>query len=84
MAEPANELGLVEGVGGGLHAAHHGHVTEEGEELGGGGVDEGRGGLDLVALEGDAGLNGDRGLTAGGGGERAQEEEEEAMVVVEA
>jgi len=39
VAEAADEFGLVEGVGGDLHAAHEGHVAEEGKELGGGGGD---------------------------------------------
>lgn len=37
VAESADEFGLVEGVGGDLHSAHEGHLTEEGKELGGGG-----------------------------------------------
>jgi len=39
VAEAADELGLVEGVSGDLHAPHQGHVAEEGEELRGGGRD---------------------------------------------
>jgi hypothetical protein len=60
VAEPADELGLVEGVGGDLHAAHHGHVAEEGHELGGGGGDFPGGRVDEVGGEGDGCLDGER------------------------
>lgn len=33
VAKPADQFGLVERVGGDLHAAHRRHVAEEGEEL---------------------------------------------------
>lgn len=33
MAEPSDEFGLVEGIGCDLHAAHEGHVAEEGHEF---------------------------------------------------
>ncbi|GJN36581.1 hypothetical protein PR202_gb25457 [Eleusine coracana subsp. coracana] len=39
VAEPTDELGLIQGINSDLHMAHHGHVTEEGNELGGGGGD---------------------------------------------
>ncbi|WVZ10150.1 hypothetical protein V8G54_014680 [Vigna mungo] len=35
VAESADEFGLVERVGSDLHAAHEGHVTEKGKQLGG-------------------------------------------------
>jgi len=38
VAKAADELGLVEGVRGNLHAPHQGHITEEGEELRGEGA----------------------------------------------
>ena len=60
VAEPADELGLVEGVGGDLHAAHEGHVAEEGDELGGGGGDIARGWVDEVGGERDRCLDGER------------------------
>ena len=65
VAEAADELGLVEAVGGDLHAAHDGHVAEEGEELGGGGGDGARGRVAVVGGEGDGGLHGD-GVIGGG------------------
>lgn len=60
VAEPADELGLIEGIRGDLHPAHHGHVAEEGEELGRGGGDVARGRVDDVGGEGDRGLDGER------------------------
>ncbi|KAG5521065.1 hypothetical protein RHGRI_033578 [Rhododendron griersonianum] len=69
VAEAADELGLVERVGGDLHPAHGGHVAEEGHELGGGGLDGAGGGVAVVGGEGDAGLDGD----GVGGGEGAAE-----------
>jgi hypothetical protein len=49
VAEAANELGLVEGVGGLLHAAHGGHLRVHLQELVLGHVDLERG---CVAVEG--------------------------------
>lgn len=70
VAEAADELGLVEGVGGDLGAAHEGHGAEEGEEFGGGGGDGAGWGVDVVGCKGDAGFDCD-GI---GGGEVAREE----------
>lgn len=60
VAEAADELGLVEGVGGDLHAAHQGHVAEESDELGGGGGDVAGRRVDDVGGEGHGGLDGER------------------------
>lgn len=65
MAETADQLGLVERIGGDLHPTHGGHVAEEGHELLRGGVDSARWGIDFVAGEGDAGLDGDDGGVIG-------------------
>ena len=65
VAETADELGLVEGVGGDLHAAHDGHVAEEGHELGGGGGHVAGGRVDEVGGEGDGRLDGERGRGVG-------------------
>lgn len=60
VAEAADELGLVEGVGGDLEAAHEGHIAEEGHELARCGGDLARGRVDDVGLVGDRGLDGER------------------------
>jgi len=73
VAEPADELGLVEGVGGYLHAAHEGHVAEEGDELGGGGGDIARWRVDEVGGERDRCLDGER---RRGIGDRARRHED--------
>jgi hypothetical protein len=72
VAEPADELGLIEGVGGDLHAAHQGHVAEEGHELGGGGGDVAGRRVDEVGGEGDGCLDGER---RRGVGDRARRHE---------
>lgn len=81
MTKATDELGLVEGVRRDLHSAHEGHALEEGEELGGGGLDKARGWLDLVPREGDGGLDGQGGRLVGGEG---SEEESTAAVGGEA
>jgi hypothetical protein len=60
VAEPTDKLGFVEGVGRDLHAAHEGHVAEEGDELSGGGGDITRGWVDEVGGERDRCLDGER------------------------
>lgn len=71
VAEPADQLGLVERVRGDLHAAHRRHVAEEGEELLGRGVDGARRRLAVVGGEGDRGLDGERrGIVGRRGGDR--------------
>lgn len=65
MAETTDELGFVERVSSDLHAAHLCHITEEGHELLGSGVDGARGRIALVAGEGDACLDGDGGFVIG-------------------
>lgn len=72
VAEPADQLRLVERVGRDLHAPHRRHVAEEGHELPGRGLDGARRGVASVAGEGDAGLDSEGG-GVGGGGEGAAE-----------
>lgn len=57
VAEPADEFGLVERVGGDLHPPHQGHVAEEGEELRRRGLDGARGGFDEVGCEWERGFD---------------------------
>jgi hypothetical protein len=77
VAEASNEFGLVEGIGGDLHAAHDRHVVEEGEQLLRSGLHGARRRLDPVGRERDAGLDGEDRLIGAGGeeasGEGAQE-----------
>lgn len=65
MAEAADHLGLVEGVGGDLRAPHACHVAEEGEDLGGGGNDGAGGSVAEVGFEGDGGFDCDWGCVCG-------------------
>lgn len=58
VAESSDEFSLVERIGGDLHPAHGGHVTEEGEELLRGGLDGARRRLALVRGERDGCLDG--------------------------
>ena len=68
VAEAADELGLVEGVRGDLHAPHQGHIEEEGEELRGGGCHGARGGFAVVRGGVDGGLDGEGGVGGGDDG----------------
>ena len=65
VAEPADQFGLVERVGGDLHAAHASHVAEEGEDLGGGGLHGARRRVAEVGLERDGGFDCDGGCVCG-------------------
>lgn len=71
VAEPPDQLGLVQGVGGDLGAAHQGHGAEEADQLLRGRLDGPGRGLASVGGEGHGGLDGDR---RGVRGDRAAEE----------
>lgn len=66
VAEAADEFGFVERVGGYFHSPHHRHVAKEGHEFLRRGLDGSRRRVDVVAGEGDAGLDGDCGGGVGG------------------
>nr|GMD27638.1 transcription repressor OFP7-like [Ipomoea batatas] len=67
MAKSANELRLVERIGGDLHPAHQSHIAEEGHQLLRRRLYGARRRIDVVTAEREAGLHGD-----GGGGVRRQ------------
>ena len=58
MAKPTDQFGLVERVGGDLHATHCCHVAEEGEELRRCGLDGAR--WQFAFVEGEWNGGGDR------------------------
>lgn len=66
VAESPYQLSLVERVGGDLHPPHRRHVSKEGHELLGRGLDGSRRRVAFVAGEGDAGLDSDGGGVVGG------------------
>lgn len=81
VAEPSDQLGLIEGVGGDLGAAHQGHDAEEADQLLASRLDGPGRGLASVGGEGDGGLDcdrsgvrGDRAAEEGGGGGNGGEE----------
>lgn len=57
VAEAADELGLVKGVGCDLHTAHEAHIVEEGEKLRRRRGDGSGRGIAVVAGKGNACLN---------------------------
>ena len=67
VAEPADQLGFIQGVGSNLHPPHQRHIVEESEQLFGSGFDIARGRIAFVSDEGDAGLDGDDGGIVCGG-----------------
>lgn len=74
VAEPADQLSLVERVRCNLHAPHRRHVAEEGEELLRVGVYGARRRLALVRGEGNGGLDSEGSAVIGGsGGDRTAE-----------
>ena len=73
VAETADQLGFIEGVGSNLHPPHQRHIVEESEQFFGSGFDIARGWLAFVADEGDAGLDGEDGAVVGGGGKGTAE-----------
>lgn len=74
MAEPADQLGLVERVRCDLHAPHRRHAAEEGEELLRVGVHGARRRVALVRSEGHGGLDCEGSAVIGcGGGDRTAE-----------
>ena len=57
VAKPTDQFGLIEQVGGDLHAAHRCHVAEEGEELRLRGLDGARQRFAFVGGEWNGGLD---------------------------